>query len=240
MNVLLTRAFSQVKPLKNLVSENGYQSILFPSLSIEPLSNTPIKTQYDALIFISANAVEYAAQILKNIHYNQVFAVGSATAKKLAQLGIKVDAFPTQKASSEMLLAMDEIRVLNQKSILIFRGKGGRETLKEGLKKNNTVEYIEVYQRVPCAITALHQGSLSKFLQSDAGIITATSVENLSALISMVEQINPQALSAIKRYPLAVLSERIKIAAQSAGFKQIEVAETTDDKGLLSAIQSIS
>jgi hypothetical protein len=37
--------------------------------------------------------------------------------------------------------------------ILIFRGKGGRETLKQGLERRNTVEYVEAYQRVVCDAT---------------------------------------------------------------------------------------
>jgi hypothetical protein len=47
---------------------------------------------------------------------------------------------------------------------------------------------------------------LSEFLQSDQGIITATSVENLTALLSIVEQIDTNSMNAIKRYPLVVLS----------------------------------
>jgi len=130
-----------------------------------------------------------------------------------------------------------EIHMLKQQSILIFRGKGGRETLREGLEKKNTVEYIEVYQRIPCEITLLHHNTLQTFLQDEQGIITITSVENLNALMSMVAQIN---ICSITQYPLVVLSNRIKVAAQSLGFKQILVAPETSDLGLLTIIQTIS
>ncbi len=242
MHILLTRALSQVQPLQNLMSEQGYQPVLFPSLVINPLYNTPLKTHYDALIFISANAVEYGLTVLKTLNHQttQIFAVGAATAKKLEQYGIKVTDFPPQKASSEALLALDKIQALHNCSILIFRGKGGRETLKEGLEQNNSVEYIEVYQRVLCSITTKHRDSLSAFLQNGKGIITATSVENLTALLSMVEQIDAKKLNTITHYPLAVLSERIKTVAQPVGFSQIEVATEASDKGLLKAVQTIS
>jgi len=242
VHILLTRALSQVQPLQNLMSEQGYQPVLFPSLAINPLHNTPLKTHYDALIFISANAVEYGLTVLKTLNdqTTQIFAVGAATAKKLEQYSVKVTAFPSQKSSSEALLAMDEIQALHNCSILIFRGEGGRETLKEGLEQNNSVEYIEVYQRMPCAITAEHRNALSVFLQNDKGIITATSVENLTVLLSMIKQIDTKTHNAVTQYPLVVLSERIKTIAHSAGFKQIEVATETNDKGLLNAIQTIS
>jgi uroporphyrinogen-III synthase len=155
LNILLTRALAQVQPLQTLVSQSGYQAILFPSLKVEPLSNAPLKSHYDVLIFISSNAVEYSLEILKNLAHQQCrfFAVGAATANKLNEYGFEVDAFPGEKASSEALLALSEVKMLTDKDILIFRGKGGRETLREGLERHNTVEYIVAYQRVVCDAT---------------------------------------------------------------------------------------
>jgi uroporphyrinogen-III synthase len=181
-------------------------------------------------------------ETLKKLEYqhSKIFAVGAATANKLNEYGFEVDAFPSEKPSSEALLALPEIKALVSKDILIFRGKGGRETLKEGLEQYNTVEYIEVYQRVVCDTTPLHHSSLSEFLQSNKGIITATSVENLSALLSIIEKINVNMLGAIKRYPLVVLSERIKTFAQSVGFTQVKVATKISDKGLLEALTNLT
>ena len=242
MNILLTRPFDQVKPLEMLVNECGHQALLFPTLKIEALKSSPLKERYDAVIFISANAVEYGLEALSSLdhRHDKIFAVGSATAKKLNDYGFKVDAFPQTKASSESLLAMPEVSELSDKDILIFRGKGGRETLREGLGNNNVVEYIEVYERTQCKVVAFHKTSLTQFLQSDQGVITITSVENLSTLIAMVEKIDIDALESIKQYPLAVLSERIKTYAQSVGFNKIEVAPQTNDEGLIQAIKSIS
>lgn len=242
LNILLTRALAQVRPLQSLVSESGCQPILFPTLEIEPLNNTPLNTHYDVLIFISVNAVEYALKAFKTLDYqhSKIFAVGMATAKRLNQHNLEVEAFPSEKASSEALLAMPEMQKLANQNILIFRGEGGRETLKQGLKRRNMVEYIEVYRRIVCNISPLHRQALSQFLQNNQGIIVATSVENLSALLSMVEQIDANMLSLIKNYPLVVLSERIKTSAQSMGFNQIKVAPKTSDIGLLKAIQCSS
>ena len=241
MNVLLTRPFSQVKPLETLVNERGHQALLFPTLRIEALKSAPLKERYDVVIFISVNAVEYGLEALNSLEHrqNQIFAVGAATAKKLSDHGFKVDAFPQTKASSESLLAMPEVKELSDKDVLIFRGKGGRETLREGLGKNNIVEYIEVYERTQCKVVPLHQASLTQFLQSDQGVITITSVENLSTLMSMVEQMDVKALQSIKQYPLVVLSDRIKTYAQSVGFYKVEVAPQTSDEGLMQAIEFI-
>jgi uroporphyrinogen-III synthase len=228
--------------LQTLISQGGYQPILFPSLEVEPLNNIPLQTYYDAVIFISINAVEYGLEVLKNLEYqdSNFFSVGAATANKLNEYDFEVDAFPNEKASSEALLAIPEVKALVDKDILIFRGKGGREILREGLEQHNTVEYIEVYQRIVCNITSLHYASLSKFLQSDKGIIIATSVENLTAFLSIVERIDADVLNTIKHYPLAVLSKRIRTFAQSKGFTQVEVTKTISDEGLLEALTNLT
>jgi len=241
LNILLTRPFNQVKPLETLVNDCGHQALLFPTLRIKALNSMPLKERYDVVIFISVNAVEYGIEALRSLdNHDKIFAVGAVTANKLNDYGFEVDVFPQTKASSESLLAMPGVSDLSNKDILIFRGKSGRETLREGLGKYNIVEYIEVYERTQCKVTPLHRASLAQFLQSDQGVVTITSVENLSTLISMVEQVDIKALQSIKQYPLVVLSERIKTYAQSVGFRQVEVALQTNDEGLIQAIEFIS
>ncbi len=239
MNILLTRALNQVKPLADLLDDGTHKVFLFPTLKTIKLTNTTLKNHYDVAIFISANAVEYGLSILNHLKFEQIFAVGPVTAKALSKHKFEVVAFPRKNASSEALLAIPEVHKLVDKNILIFRGKGGRETLKEGLQKNNSVEYIEVYQRIKCDITPQHHITLTKFLQQDTGVIITTSVENLDNMMSIIAQINAQATHLIKRYPLVVLSKRIKTYAQSIGFRQIKVAIETSDYGLLQAVKSM-
>jgi uroporphyrinogen-III synthase len=238
LNILLTRPLNQVKPLEVLVNESGHQPILFPTLKIEALNSAPLKEQYDVVIFISANAVEYGLEVLSSLDhsYDQIFAVGAATAKKLDNHNFQVDAFPQEKASSESLLAMNKVQKLSNKDILIFRGRGGRETLKEGLGNNNVVEYIEVYERTQCRIESSHRESLVQFLASNDGVITITSVESLSTMMAMIEQIDSDVIRRIKRYPLVVLSDRIKTYAESIGFDRVKVAPKTNDAGLVEAL----
>ncbi|SMN02096.1 Uroporphyrinogen-III synthase [uncultured Candidatus Thioglobus sp.] len=231
---------TQVQPLQSLVRKSGNQPILFPTLEIQPLIDTPLKNHYDVLIFISTNAVEYGLAVLKSYHHPsiQIFAVGAVTAKKLNDYGFKPVIFPAENASSEALLAMEKVKVLSNQSILIFRGKGGRETLKQGLGKNNSVEYIEVYQRIESQITQNHHTALTQFLQNKQGIISITSVENLTSMMAMFKKMSIQT-DIINAYPLAVLSERIAIIAQSLGFKHIQIAPQANNQGLMQAIQAI-
>lgn len=240
MNVLLTRPLTQVSALQSKVAEGGNTPIIFPTLSISPVDANASAKRYDVVIFISANAVDFGLNVLANIHYLKLFAVGVATANRLSQNRIKVDGFPKTNSSSEALLALESVAKLRGKHVLIFRGKGGRETLKLGLTKaGNTVEYIEVYARTQAKITECHTRSLVQFLAQEQGIIVITSIENLSAMLAIIAQINPDALGSIKNYPLLVLSQRIKTYAKTLDFRSIIVAKEANEAGILQALSGV-
>ncbi|MCS5592735.1 MAG: uroporphyrinogen-III synthase [Gammaproteobacteria bacterium] len=222
--------------------ESGHQPILFPTLEVKPLDGAPLHAHYDAVIFISANAVEYGVDMLKTLNLKgaQIFAVGGATAKCIVQQGFKVDAFPQNNASSEALLALEAVAQLKNQRILIFRGKGGRETLKEGLsKQNNQIEYVEVYERVECKATQLHRDSLLRLSNNQDFIITITSVESLSAMMNLIREVDINLLNKLLKAPLITLSDRIGVFAKSVDFSQIYVAEEPNDSAIVAKIQQI-
>ena len=242
MNVLLTRPLAQVKTLEDLVSSSGHNPIIFPTLEVIAVDAKTQRQNYDAIIFISANAVDYGIDLLKSIDYKsaKIFAVGCATAKRLTDKGISADGFPKNKASSEALLAMDNVSQLSASNILIFRGVGGREVLKNGLiSRGNIVEYAEVYERVQSPILPLHKDSINNLLSSDDGIITITSIDSMSAMLSIVEQINTNYIDVLKQYPMIVISERIKHYVNSIGFDNVKVTSKTNDNGIAQSLKSI-
>ena len=60
---------------------------------------------------------------------------------------------------------------LSNKKILIVRGKGGSETLKNNLSISNQVDYFEVYERVQCELTIQHNESFEKFMNIPDGVL---------------------------------------------------------------------
>ncbi|SHN90145.1 Uroporphyrinogen-III synthase [Bathymodiolus heckerae thiotrophic gill symbiont] len=238
MNVLLIRPLAQVQTLEALVADSGYKPLLFPTLKIKSISAKLKHSQYDVVIFISVNAVEHGLVLLDQIHPAKIFTVGAATAQKLNDYGISVDDFPKEKPSSEALLALNSVSQLRHKKVLIFRGKGGRETLKNGLEKNhNQVEYIEVYDRVVCTLTPDHKTSLNIFLSNNQGVISITSNENLDGLISLATQLNQ--LDKLKTYLLVVLSQRIEKYALSLGFTQTLITVDISDQAIVTVLEDI-
>jgi uroporphyrinogen-III synthase len=200
------------------VQQKGWNPLLFPTLAIKKCAADPINKNTTYIIFISANAVDYGHPLLQN-NQAKIVAIGQATAKKLQQKNIKVDFYPQTNPSSETLLAMSEMQNLKNENIVIIRGIGGQETLKNKLSKNNTVIYKEVYERIIATPTPQHLKNIDLFLKQDKGIIFLSSVENTTALLNLVKN------KKILNFEIIALSERIKIQALKFGFKNITLKD---------------
>lgn len=230
--VLLTRPLSQVGNLQSLLEDSDLDYVLFPAFEINKIDTVALSQTYDVIIFISVNAVIYAEEYFSQLFVEplKVFAVGPTTAKKLTDKGVNVDIYPLENASSQELLAMPECRELSDKKVLIVKGKGGTETLKNSLKVMNQVDYLEVYRRTACEVSRLHVESIEQFMQEPDGIVIANSVESLFNVVKLVKEIRSYHVDQIKLRTLVVLSERIKAQAQSIGFKKVHVANSPSDK----------
>jgi len=233
--ILLTRPLAQVRNLQSLLEDSDLDYVLFPALEINNIDTVAPSESYDVIIFISVNAVIYAEEYFSQLFVEplKIFAVGPSTAKKLTDKGVKVDTYPLENASSQELLSMPECGKLSDKKILIVRGKGGSETLKNSLKVMNQVDYLEVYRRTACEVSRLHVESIERFIQTPDGIVIANSVESLFNIVKLVKEIRSYHEDQLKSRTLVVLSERIKIQAQSIGFKNVHVARTPSDKGTI-------
>ena len=132
----------------------------FPLTEIHPLNNYQIfdgvikniKT-YQHIIFISTNAVHFflervkklSLQIPKNLKFSSI----GPTTKLLLQKKLSVDVHsPIKTFDSEHLLKEKIYNNVEGQKILIIRGEGGRETLKNALEeKGAIVNYGECYVR---------------------------------------------------------------------------------------------
>ena len=233
--VLLTRPLSQVGNLQSLLEDLDLDYVLFPAFEINKIDAVVPKESYNVIIFISVNAVIYAEEYFSQLFVEplKIFAVGPTTAKKLTDKGVKVDAYPLENASSQELLAMPECGKLSDKKVLIVRGKGGSETLKNSLKVMNQVDYFEVYRRAACEVSRLNVESIEQFMQTPDGIVIANSVKSLFNVVKLVKEIRSYHEGQLKSRTLVVLSERIKVQAQSIGFNNVHVARTPSDKGTI-------
>lgn len=245
-NILVTRPKQQALPLTRLIEQQGGTAISFPVLEIFPLANTlqinaklEELTRYQWLIFISANAVNFALQAnngkIDNFTVCKIAAVGKATAKALQDAGLNADLVPETGFNSEALLAMPALQNIQGQKCLIARGQGGREMLADTLKARGAkVDYLEVYKRV---MPDADNSAVIKLLnQRRLDAITLTSGEALHNLVAML---GDEIKEMLFETPLIVISDRIKKMAEKTGFKQVLVSASPKDTAIIETVTTV-
>jgi len=146
--------------LSDDLKKSEIKLLSFPLTEIHPLNNYQIfdgvikniKT-YQHIIFISTNAVHFFLERVKKLSLqipkNLIFSSIGPTTKLLLQKKLSVDVhFPVKTFDSEHLLKEKIYNNVEGQKILIIRGEGGRETLKNALEeKGGIVNYGECYVR---------------------------------------------------------------------------------------------
>lgn len=206
LGVVITRPREPAEVLAAALAREGARPIVFPALAIEDLPPSP---QLDAAlgqlphaafaIFVSAHAVERG---LAAVHARgtwpesvRVAAVGDATADALRNSGFDRVISPPERHDSEALLALPELQAVRDLNIIIFRGAGGRERLREGLEERGAhVAYAECYRRVrpdsdPRAL-------LEAWSRGQVQVVSALSGETLENFVAMVGEAGARHMAA--------------------------------------------
>jgi uroporphyrinogen-III synthase len=242
--VLVTRPVEQAGGLCRLIEEAGGDAIPCPVLEIVPSAGLPEAREKfaalgdtDWLVFVSANAVRYAQTawdggIMRHSRRPRVAAMGRATARALEAAGFPVDAVAPPPFDSEALLTLADFRQAAGRRILLVRGEGGREMLAETLRARGArVEIAEVYRRASAPVDAAAVWACWRRGPLSAAIVTSREIlERFVALFA------PVAGEALKDTPLAVIGERVRQAAQNAGFRRVAAAAEAADAALLQAL----
>ena len=250
--VLVTRPQRQASEFMRLLASKGIASLAFPSIEIQSVElDARIKkilhhlNDYDLIIFISANAVEQASQLMQQLGIapasitTKMATIGKATLAAANKAGFKISISPANKFNSEALLALNELQtdVLKNKRSLIFRGVGGLDVLANELQQRGAkVSYAEVYQR----IKPQHDGQVSRQQLSEnwqnlhIKAITVTSNEALQNLYDMLE---PPGKNEMLKTPLIVASARGVALAKKLQFKQVQSAQSAMNQHMLNALE---
>lgn len=232
LKVLVTRPELQAKSLCESITAAGGVAVAFPVLDIEPISLENgigiAITDQDMIIFISRNAVTYFMTGLQTPLADEVelVAVGSGTAAAMLQHGLRVDIQAPPPAGSESLLAMPELKRVQDKNVLIVRGEGGRELLANTLiTRGAKIRYIEVYRR---ALPSPSKRECDQAKSADCIVITSIAgLDNLCKLIDVDELTSKW---------LIVMSERIRQYAKKMGFQQCVIVADASDAGVMQQV----
>ncbi len=239
LSVLVTRPAHQAEDFCRLIEDASGRAIRFPVIAIEAIESNLTQDQqpaaidqYNIVIFISANAVQYALPRWPNgLPANLVVAaIGNKTAASLRSHGITVDVLPKQGFNTESLLESPLLHSVEGKQIAIIRGVGGRLLLADTLRQRGAkVTYIEVYQRV-----LPKQRLCSVNIDLNCDIIALTSQQGLRNLITLCDN-----KDWLFNTALASNSQRTARLARELGFtRDIVVSPEPSDDAMVATIAS--
>ncbi|MDI9819564.1 MULTISPECIES: uroporphyrinogen-III synthase [unclassified Legionella] len=229
LRILNTRPSEQGKLLSLAIKAAGGLAVECPALTIEPkdkiwVTSLPNLQQVENAIFISANAVHCCFRVLKEEKIIwpgsiQIIAVGQGTANALHQNHIKVDLMPAVP-QSESLLALEAMQNVNKKTILLFKGEGGRTLIADTLiGRGANLIPVDVYKRNPPDLDRQQVQTL--WHENAVDIILFTSQQAMANIFILFGK---EAQSWLCDKPCLVISERLAKAAAQLGIKTIIVS----------------
>jgi len=240
--IVITRPKEQARRFTKMVENAGGRAILFPVIEIEDTDHPELLAaalrdlaRYDLAIFVSTNAVKRVVLRLSGGFPAElrIAAIGLSSKRELERAGLGYIIAPSAGANSEVLLALPDMTEIKGKRIVIFRGNGGRDLLRDTLiKRGAVVEYVECYRRVK-PTTSDVSVLFKAWKQNAVAAISVTSVEGLRNLVDMVGEIGK---SGLQRTPMFVPHERIAKEARVLRIREVIVTGIEDEE-MLGAIE---
>jgi uroporphyrinogen-III synthase len=194
--------------------------------------------RFDLAIFVSANAVEKGLAAARRHgpwpRGLRAAAIGEATAQALRNSGIAPVISPAERHDSEGLLALEALQSVKGQNIVVFRGRGGREHLKETLEARGArVEYAECYARVR------PEGDAAAVVAALAGgqvhAVSALSAETLENFIAMI---GPDGIRHLAQVVLVVPHAAVGAHRDARRFARVAVAGHGAE-GLVDALNAL-
>lgn len=240
--ILVTRPREGVGRLADGLRALGADPWEFPLIEILPPQDwSPLDSALGRLgsfgwvIFTSANGVRFFFARRQELGLNSPLpvslrwgAIGPATARALAENGIRVEFVPTRYIAEAIVEEIGEIR---RQRILLPRAEGARPVLPAGLRaKGAEVEEVVAYRTLSVAgITSLAQ----MFTEHKIDMITLASP---SAVRSLVEGLGGTPLNALEGISVACIGPVTAQVAEELGIKVAIVSKEHTVDGLLKTL----
>jgi uroporphyrinogen-III synthase len=245
LGVVLTRPRPAGEALATALGHEGAHAFVFPALAIADIA--PSHAAEEALarlpqcafaIFVSANAVERGLAVARARgpwpEATRVAGIGEATALALRNSGFNDVISPTERHDSEALLALPEMRAVKGLNVIVFRGEGGRERLREVLDSRGAhVDYVECYRRVRPRSDAA--GLLAAWRRGEIHAVSALSAETLENFLAMV---GDEGLALAATATLVVPHAAIAAHPDARRFARV-VTATPGAEGLVNALSPL-
>lgn len=239
-HVLVTRPGPAGRELCQRIDEMGYHAIHFPTIDFAPPQDMTAFDQavnalgeMEWLLFVSPYAVIASVPAIRRAWpqfapHVKFAAIGAGTAAALAEAGYEA-IHPAEEWNSEGLLDMPDFQRPAGKKIAIIRGEGGREILDKILQERGAqVLPVIAYQRVLPSVDV--QPVLRLMEAHEIDVIVCASFDAVRNLTILLKDADGEYL---RRIPLIVMSERIKILAQDLGYQTIWITRNASQDAVL-------
>jgi uroporphyrinogen-III synthase len=250
LTVVITRPAAQAESLASVLEAHGAAVIRYPVLAIAAVDAATLKSnlaatpvaQCDALIFVSANAVEFGVDAIRTgggLREGQIaYAIGAATAEALRARGVANVVSPSPGNDSEALLAMPPLQKVAGQTIVIVKGlseSGGRMLLEQTLRgRSAAVATFNCYTR--CAATPSPAARLALAEAPGTSMFSVLSVETLDSLGENLRRDGREDVYASGM--MLVPHPRIGAAAVAAGWQNVEIVPMPA-AGMVAALASL-
>ncbi len=188
--IVTTRAVDQSASLYEKLNEEYAEAIPFQSIktalinpyfSIEAFLN---ENKFDWLFFTSENGVKYFFEILlknnldaRSLAETKIAAIGSGTARKLADFNIIADFIPSKFTSADLVKEFPKAHDITNKSVLRVKGNFKRDPLSAGLKKLGAkVTAVNVYKIIK---DSPHAFIIKELTEKGADAVMFTSISTV-------------------------------------------------------------
>ncbi len=245
-SVLVTRARHQAGQLSGKLRALGAEVFEIPAIEIVPPESYDALdaamgnlSQYQWLIVTSANAVEAIAERMQLLEISmaglgqmKIAAVGSATARALAELGLTVAVTPKEYVAESLVEALGD--QIDGQRVLLARAAVARDVIPAALRaRGATVDVVDAYRTVipEESVTAIRTLFGDEGRVPDAATLTSSStVTNLLALLQAAGVERPERMRAVSIGP--VTSKTLR----EHGWEPVAEADPHDLDGLVEAV----
>lgn len=245
LQVLVTRPAAQAGALARAIEAAGGRVRSFPTLAILPPQDPAAACAALDRLPGSALAIVTSANVAALLCPWLVarggwpagvgcLAIGGASARAVRELDVPVACGTPAALRSEDLLATPALAAerVRGRRVVILRGEGGRELLREELTRRGAeVVIAELYRRAPPPDADPQQ--LADWLRAGAiDIVTASSNESLTNLFDLLDARGRELLLST---PLLVVSPRAARLARDLGWSHVPVIATGADAAAIVA-----
>jgi uroporphyrinogen III methyltransferase/synthase len=199
--IVVTRSREQAGEMVDLLELLGAEAIEAPMIRIEPPEDYgPLDEacgragRFDWIVFTSTNGVEIFMERLKagpgdlrDLKGVRLCAIGSATAERVADYGIKVDITPPEYRAEAVVQALRSAGDLRGQSVLLPRADIARELLADELRKSGA-EVTEVAAYRTMLAEAPHEGDpdiYGMLLEKRIDVVTFTSASTVRNFVRL-------------------------------------------------------